>query len=134
MGLMNYRRRRKRATLVPNKTPVVVEKLSNILNEEIKNFYKCIEWKILRKEYMNENKAKFFQCNYCGEDVSKCRSLNIDHIKPLKSHWHLRLDKSNLQILCKDCNKFKGSKQNDCKFEAILNKKRLIRSENNYSY
>jgi hypothetical protein len=44
-------------------------------------------------------------------------------MRPIKTHWHLRLDKNNLQILCQDCNKFKGSKQDiDLKEECILNK------------
>ena len=57
------------------------------------------------------------------------RSLNIDHIKPLKTHWNLRLDINNLQILCKDCNKFKASKQNNPKEEAFINKQRIVQEK-----
>ena len=112
MSLFNYKRRnKKRAKLVSNKNNIVVEKLSNISLEETLKFYNSIEWKELRKEYLNDNKRKYFECNYCEENVSKNRSLNIDHIRPIKTHWHLRLDKNNLQILCQDCNKFKGNKE-----------------------
>lgn len=34
----------------------------------------------------------------------------VDHIKPIRKHWHLRLDSNNLQILCDDCNMGKGSR------------------------
>ena len=129
MSLFNYKRRnKKRAKLVSNKNNIVVEKLSNISLEETLKFYNSIEWKELRKEYLNDNKRKYFECNYCEENVSKNRSLNIDHIRPIKTHWHLRLDKNNLQILCQDCNKFKGSKQDikSLKEECILNKYSIV--------
>jgi len=129
-----YRKKwnKKKYKLVANKTPIVVEKFSNISLEESLKFYESIEWKELRKEYKKEffsdNKLKYFECNYCEENVSKNRTLNIDHIRPIRTHWHLRLDKNNLQILCQDCNKFKGSKQHleDLKDECILNKYNIV--------
>ena len=125
-----YRRRRWiKAKLVTNPKKVVVEYLSNVPLEETKKFYKTDEWRALRKEYMEKNKAKNFKCNYCDENVSLNRSLNIDHIKPLKTHWNLRLDINNLQILCKDCNKFKASKQNNPKEEAFINKQRIVQEK-----
>jgi 5-methylcytosine-specific restriction endonuclease McrA len=33
----------------------------------------------------------------------------VDHIRPIRHHWELRLDINNLQLLCDDCNKGKGS-------------------------
>ena len=128
---MYYRRRKKKIKLVTNPKKVVVEYFSNISLEETKKFYRTDEWQSLRKEYMEKNKAKYFECNYCGENVSLNKTLNIDHIKPLKTHWNLRLDINNLQILCQDCNKFKASKQNDPKDEAILNKLEIMEDEMN---
>ena len=126
---MYYRRRKKKIKLVANPRKVVVEHFSNISLEETKKFYNTDEWQSLRKEYMEKNKAKYFKCNYCDENVSLNKTLNIDHIKPLKTHWHLRLDINNLQILCQDCNKFKASKQNDPKDEAVLNKLEIMEDE-----
>lgn len=33
----------------------------------------------------------------------------VDHIKPVRKYWHLRLDPDNLQVLCADCNRAKGN-------------------------
>jgi 5-methylcytosine-specific restriction endonuclease McrA len=35
--------------------------------------------------------------------------LNVDRLKPRKTHPHLALSVSNCQILCSDCNKGKGN-------------------------
>lgn len=35
--------------------------------------------------------------------------MNVDHIKPRKTHPHLALDPSNLQVLCDVCNHGKGN-------------------------
>ena len=126
---MYYRKRKKKIKLVSNPKKVTVEYLSNVSFEQTKKFYNTGEWKALRKEYMEKNKAKNFKCNYCDENVSLKKSLNIDHIKPLKTHWHLRLDINNLQILCRDCNKFKASKQNNPKDDTFLNKQKIVQRE-----
>jgi 5-methylcytosine-specific restriction endonuclease McrA len=38
---------------------------------------------------------------------------NVDHVKPLHSHWHLRLQPGNLQTLCALCNHGKGGMDKD---------------------
>ena len=81
-----YRRRRWiKAKLVTNPKKVVVEYLSNVPLDETKKFYKTDEWKALRKEYMEKNKAKNFKCNY------KYKLININHFR------------NNLQIKIIDC-------------------------------
>ena len=35
--------------------------------------------------------------------------MNVDHIKPRKKYPELALDKSNLQVLCEECNHGKGN-------------------------
>ena len=95
-------------------------------NTWVTYLFSADELKILITSYTY---TPYFKCNYCDENVSFNRSLNIDHIKPLKTHWNLRLDINNLQILCKDCNKFKASKQNNPKDEAFANKQRLVQEQ-----
>lgn len=45
-------------------------------------------------------------CACCG---SVDGPFVVDHIKPIRRYWGLRLERSNLQILCDDCNRGKGS-------------------------
>lgn len=49
------------------------------------------------------------QCECCGDIPSKGAILNVDHIKPRKTHPKLALDIDNLQILCSVCNHGKGN-------------------------
>ncbi|MCZ6605441.1 MAG: HNH endonuclease [Alphaproteobacteria bacterium] len=36
--------------------------------------------------------------------------MNVDHIKPLRRYWELRLASRNLQVLCGGCNHGKGNR------------------------
>lgn len=49
-------------------------------------------------------------CMRCGITPRKRADVNVDHIKPRKTHPHLSLDPDNLQVLCRWCNKRKGNK------------------------
>ncbi|MER9768967.1 HNH endonuclease [Mesorhizobium sp. M0189] len=55
------------------------------------------------------------QCQCCGSRpgettvAGKPVRIVVDHIKPISRYWHLRLTKSNLQILCAECNMGKGT-------------------------
>lgn len=68
-----------------------------------KQFLKSPEWRRLRYKILL---ARGKTCECCGAvDVQ----IHVDHIKPASKYWHLRLDPSNLQVLCEDCNKGKGA-------------------------
>jgi 5-methylcytosine-specific restriction endonuclease McrA len=75
-------------------------------------FYRSWDWRTLRMEVLKERGAR---CECCGStpehtDMSgNPVKICVDHIKPLAKNWHLRLDKSNLQILCDECNQGKGA-------------------------
>lgn len=75
-------------------------------------FYKSWEWRTLRMLVLKQHGPVCMCCgaergdvNMSGEAVKIC----VDHIKPLSTHWHLRLDPSNLQVLCDECNQGKGA-------------------------
>lgn len=75
-------------------------------------FYYSWEWRTLRMEVL---KASGRRCQCCGAtpadtgtDGKKVR-LVVDHIKPLSKFWSLRLERSNLQVLCDECNQGKGA-------------------------
>jgi hypothetical protein len=77
--------------------------------EEGQTFYNSIEWTIVREQFLNDKQE--LKCVYCSMDLSgeNKRFLNVDHIKPVRKNWNLRLEFSNLQITCCNCNKSKGN-------------------------
>lgn len=70
-------------------------------------FYRTPEWKRARIDALIRLGRR---CGCCGASPETGAVLNVDHIKPLRFNWHLRLDQNNLQILCADCNAGKGNR------------------------
>lgn len=64
-------------------------------------FYNSKEWQNLRYAILREQKGT---CQLCGRTKKDGVVLHVDHIIPLSKDWSKRLDKNNLQVLCKDCN------------------------------
>lgn len=73
--------------------------------EDANNFYKSWEWKRVRYQVLLERGKK---CEVCGVTNETAR-LVVDHIKPLRLYPELALVKSNLQVLCDDCNRGKSN-------------------------
>lgn len=107
--------------ILPSKTPAAkappapkaVKALSRppAVREKSK-FYKSWEWRTLRMQVLKKLGPSCMCCgaergdlNSAGESVKIC----VDHVKPIATHWHLRLEESNLQILCDECNQGKGA-------------------------
>jgi len=74
------------------------------LEKQLSRFYQSKEWKELRNKLFEVHDKV---CVVCGAT----HALRGDHIKPIRTHWDLRLNLDNLQILCDECNREKGSKQ-----------------------
>ena len=91
---------------------VEITKLSNKTWKEAQSFYSSKEWKDCRKLFLEGKTNR--ECIYCQHDFlgNNPKKLNLDHIKPLRYYWDLRTDHSNLQIVCEECNKNKGSRRN----------------------
>jgi 5-methylcytosine-specific restriction endonuclease McrA len=53
-------------------------------------------WPALRLETL---RCDDWQCVQC----SSRHRLQVDHVKPVRTHWHLRFEISNLQVLCGRC-------------------------------
>ena len=68
-------------------------------------FYRSWEWKQLRYQVLKERGVC---CECCGATTADHLRIVVDHIKPIARYWHLRLDKTNCQVLCNDCNMGKG--------------------------
>lgn len=81
------------------------------------SFYRTAEWKRLRYQVLVERGAR---CECCGVSSKDGARINVDHIKPVSRAWHLRLDKTNLQVLCGACNQGKGATdQTDWRSETV---------------
>lgn len=76
----------------------------------INTFYQSAEWRKLRYSILKNQGGR---CELCNASKSTGAVMHVDHIKPLKRFWHLRLDPDNLQVLCEACNHGKGSKYED---------------------
>lgn len=92
----------------PGKVPVVRTKkpIHRFINT-FSSFYKTPEWKRLRYDRLEHSKGR---CECCGLSAKEGATMNVDHIKPLKTHWHLRLSFDNTQVLCAGCNTGKGNR------------------------
>lgn len=64
-------------------------------------FYKSLEWRVLRYKFLKESRG---YCSICGRNAKHGAILHVDHIVPLSKDWSRRLDETNLQVLCEDCN------------------------------
>jgi hypothetical protein len=82
---------------------------------EKNEFYQSWEWATLRMKILNKYGRK---CMSCNDNKGK---ICVDHIKPLHTHWSLRLDETNLQVLCDLCNKGKSIETFD--FRPTVTKK-----------
>jgi len=71
-----------------------------------KEFLQSYEWRKVRMVALKRDGAI---CACCGASPKTGAVMNVDHIKPRRTHPHLALDPENLQVLCADCNHGKGS-------------------------
>jgi 5-methylcytosine-specific restriction endonuclease McrA len=72
------------------------------------NFYKSQEWKALRLAALKDCK---YRCAACGRDLRGKGNSRVDHIKPVRTHPHLRLVLSNLRCLCPSCDNKRHSEK-----------------------
>jgi 5-methylcytosine-specific restriction endonuclease McrA len=74
-----------------------------VLFDKFARFYRSYDWRQLRYSVLREYGRK---CMSCGTTEG---AMHVDHIKPLRKYWHLRLDRNNMQVLCDECNHGKGN-------------------------
>lgn len=60
-------------------------------------------WQVLRSRVFDAYGKKCMKCGNCDE-------LHVDHIKPKSKFPKLAYKFSNMQVLCKACNKLKSNK------------------------
>lgn len=73
---------------------------------ELRAFYQSREWRqVAYKCKIRDGRV----CMCCGDHPRSGVRIVSDHIIPLRVRWDLRLDPSNIQTLCDECNLGKGS-------------------------
>ena len=72
---------------------------------EKREFLETYAWRKVRMEALLKYGPK---CMCCGATPKTGAVMNVDHIKPRKTHPELALSLENLQILCNECNHGKG--------------------------
>jgi 5-methylcytosine-specific restriction endonuclease McrA len=60
-------------------------------------FYNSAAWRNFRKQFLAQRENLL--CVQCR----KAFASTLHHIKPLKTHWELRLDELNISPLCSPC-------------------------------
>ena len=73
---------------------------------EKREFLETYAWRKVRMEALLKYGPK---CMCCGATPKTGAVMNVDHIKPRKTHPELALSLENLQILCNECNHGKGN-------------------------
>lgn len=109
MGRLAARLKRKAAKVA---FAVRTERMSNnavaaLIAKNQDQFLRSPEWKAVRSqalELYGRRRAK------CGQEQTRSRRINVDHIKPRKYFPELALELSNLQPLCGPCNRAKGNR------------------------
>jgi len=69
-------------------------------------FLLTYDWRKLRMQALKLHGAR---CQCCGASAKDGVKINVDHIKPRKTHPELALVLDNLQVLCEVCNHGKGN-------------------------
>lgn len=72
-------------------------------------FYSSSVWRELRYMALKNHGAS---CQCCGATPRDGAVLHVDHVEPIYKRPDLKLQLSNLQILCADCNVGKGAWDN----------------------
>lgn len=99
--------------------------LNYILTGQLMKFYKSKEWRALRLIAMKRDN---FECQHCKRNgkvttrntinkYGKPTKMDVNHIKPIKTHPHLALTLDNLEYLCVDCHNIADGKDEMIKKE-----------------
>ena len=86
-------------------------------------FYSSSDWFKARTIILDKYGRRCMCCDEADKPV------HVDHIKPLRLYWGLRLDLNNLQVLCETCNLLKGNWCSiDFRYSNYQKRKRWLRT------
>ncbi len=73
-----------------------------------RKFRSSLPWRRVRYAVLRENALRQPdgkpRCELCGAGAEPGRPLHVDHREPVSKRWDLRFARSNLVVLCPDCN------------------------------
>lgn len=71
--------------------------------------YSSHSWRALRYATLGRNRERYgaLTCEVCKSTEGP---FHCDHIEPISLNWHRRLDPTNVQVMCDDCNLGKGNR------------------------
>ena len=72
-----------------------------------KKFRASLPWRRTRYKVLAENAERnggIARCELCGVAGQTGAPLHVDHVEAISRNWERRLDATNLQVLCADCN------------------------------
>jgi 5-methylcytosine-specific restriction enzyme A len=89
-----------------------------IREDNLMKFYKSKEWRKLRLKAIQRDR---FECQHCKRKgkvttrqtinkYGKPTKMEVNHIKPVRTHPHLALVLDNLEYLCIDCHNIADGK------------------------
>ncbi|WP_078392089.1 HNH endonuclease [Shouchella patagoniensis] len=78
-------------------------------NKSYNAFYKSPQWIGMREAVKRRDKGL---CVKCQMQKRLVPMAIVDHIRPLKDDWSLRLNPENLQSLCHACHNIKTAREN----------------------
>lgn len=76
--------------------------------DKFARFYRSRAWRAARYAFIKTQQQPL-RCKACGATSAQAR-ICVDHIIAIKVNWSRRLDPTNFQLLCDDCNLGKGSR------------------------
>lgn len=85
------------------------DKNYNKLHRVNAKFYNGYEWRKKREQIKKRDGGLCQECLRSGRTAT---GRVVDHIKPIKDNYELRLDDSNLETLCDVCHNKKTAKEN----------------------
>lgn len=71
-----------------------------IAHDDIHAFYNTTAWKHLRRQVLEE---QHHECQLCRAEGKMVPADTVHHVKEVKEHPELALDKNNLMCLCREC-------------------------------
>ncbi|HDR8448207.1 TPA: HNH endonuclease [Bacillus cereus] len=89
-----------------------------IKENKLMKFYKSKEWKALRLQAIQRAKNECEHCKQNGKVTTRATrdrrgrkiKMDVNHIKPVKTHPHLALELDNLEYLCVRCHNMADGK------------------------